>query len=399
MHEPLAYEREPYRSRLETTVVRTGTDGPRPYAVLSDTIFYPEGGGQPADRGTLDGVAVTDVQKRDGEVRHYLARSVEVGPAALELDWARRFDHMQQHTAQHLLSAVAQDRFGWATTAFHLGEVVSDIELATPHLGPEDLQRLEDAVAAEVRAARPVEARRVPPADYAKLPVRSRGLPEGHTGDIRLVEIAGVDLNTCGGTHLRSTAEIEVVQLLGTESLRGGTRLFYAAGGRARRRLRTHEERNAALRAVLGVADEGLPGAVEAKLEQLRAAERRNRTLEQTLAASMAGGLSARPGPLVADHAEGQDAGFLSRVARQAVAADPGKVVFLTATQEQQSFFVLAVGAEVPIDANAVGKEIARVLGGRGGGSGGLFQGKAASLTAREAALAELHRTVPGAGV
>ena len=173
------------------------------------------------------------MQKTDGAIRHVLASPVAPGPADLRLDWERRFDHMQQHTGQHLLSAVAQDRFGWATTAFHLGPDVSDVELAAPSLPAADLARLEEAVAAEIRAARAVVPRRVPLEEFRALPVRSRGLPEGFTGDVRLVEIAGVDLNTCGGTHLSNTAEIELVALLGTEALRGGTRVFFAAGGRA----------------------------------------------------------------------------------------------------------------------------------------------------------------------
>ena len=111
----------------------------------------------------------------------------------VELDWARRFDHMQQHTAQHLLTAVAADRFGWPTTAFHLGEHVSDVELDVAAIDEEQLRSLENAVAAEVRAARPVTARRVSRDEYERTDVRSRGLPAGHAGDVRLVEIDGVD--------------------------------------------------------------------------------------------------------------------------------------------------------------------------------------------------------------
>ncbi|MCM3876325.1 MAG: alanyl-tRNA editing protein, partial [Thermoanaerobaculia bacterium] len=110
---PPAYEREPYRTSLETSILETGDDGGRPWAVLGDTVCYPEGGGQPADHGVLNGIAVHDVQKAGasgdksgGQIRHYLAAPVAPGPARVQLDWERRFDHMQQHTGQHLLSAV-----------------------------------------------------------------------------------------------------------------------------------------------------------------------------------------------------------------------------------------------------------------------------------------------------
>ncbi|BDU72048.1 alanyl-tRNA editing protein [Mesoterricola silvestris] len=389
MSDLAAYERDPYLTELDTAVVRAGDDG-RPFAVLADTVLYPEGGGQPPDHGSLGAAEVLDVQKRDGEVRHYLSAPVAPGPARVRLDWDRRFDHMQQHTGQHLLTAVAQDRFAWATTAFHLGEEVCDIELATPAIRGAELRALEEAVAAEIRAARPVSAARVKPGDLAGLQVRSRGLPEGFTGDVRLVTIQGVDTNTCGGTHVRSTAELEAVALLGTEGLRGGTRLFFVAGGRARRRLAAHETRNAALRTLLGAPDAGLVPALEGRLEQMRALDRRVRALEEDLAGLVVEALASRPGPVADHHFEGRDAGFLQRAARQLAAAAPHKAVFFTSTLEGQHFFLLTAGEASALDVPARGRELAALLGGRGGGSGRLFQGKASTLEARGAAAALL---------
>jgi alanyl-tRNA synthetase len=390
MSDLAAYERDPYLRRLEAVALQAGTEEGQPYAVLNDTILYPEGGGQPADHGFLGAVAVVDVQKRDSILRHYLAAPVAPGPVTVTLDWTRRFEHMQQHTGQHLLTAVAQDRFGWQTTSFHLGDAVSDVELAAPGLTGEDLAALEEAVAAEIRAARPITARRVDPADLPGLPVRSRGLPEGFQGDVRLVEIAGLDLNTCGGTHLRATSELETLLLLGTEAVRGGTRLFFVAGGRARRRAGQAERRNAQLRTLLGTADDALPGAVTAKLEQLKGAERRVRVLEEELADQLAAALAARPGPFVDHHCEGKDAGFLQRTARQLALAAPDKTALLTATQGGASFFVLACGAQGPAELGPLGREVAALLGAKGGGAARLFQGKAASLEARDRAKAHI---------
>jgi alanyl-tRNA synthetase len=333
---------------------------------------------------------VLDVQKRAGEVRHYLAGPVLPGPVGVRLQWPRRFEHMQQHTGQHLLTAVAQDRFGWATTAFHLGEEVSDIELGVPRVGEDQLRTLEEAVAAEIRHDRPVTCRRVDPEQLSGLNVRSRGLPEGFQGDVRLVEIEGLDLNTCGGTHLRSTAELESLCLLGTEPVRGGTRLFYVAGGRVRARMAAHEQRNGALRALLGAPDPGLAAAVSARLEQVRDLEKRVRMLEDELGEGLAAALAMRPEAVVEHHFEGKDAAFLQRAARQLVAQSPGKTVFFTATAAGQSFFLLASGDASPLDTAALGREIAVLLSARGGGSGRLFQGKAGSLEGRDQALARL---------
>ncbi|MDR3685249.1 MAG: alanyl-tRNA editing protein [Geothrix sp.] len=386
-----AYERDPYATTLETRILKGGEEKGCPFVVLEDTVFYPEGGGQPCDLGTVNGVAVLDVQKRQGELRHLLGAALPEGPASLKLDWARRFDHMQQHTGQHLLTAVAQDRFQWETTAFHLGPQVCDIELSAHAISLREMAQLEEAVASEIRAHHEISARWVSPGAYGQEPVRSRGLPEGHTGDIRLVQIAGVDLNTCGGTHLRHSGEIEVLKLLGTEAIRGGTRLFYVAGGRARLRLGAHENRSAALRALLGAPDEELVSALQIKLDQLLALERRSRKLEEDLAEYQAAALAARPGALVEAHLEHRDMAFLQKLARGILGLDPAKAVFLTAEAGGQGIFLLSAGEGSPLDVPAAGKALAAVLGAKGGGAGKTFQGKAPSLAARAEALARLQ--------
>jgi alanyl-tRNA synthetase len=390
-----AYEGDPYAVSLEAHILRSGEEKGRAFVILEDTIFYPEGGGQPCDLGTVNGVPVLDVQKRDGTIRHYLDAVVPEGPATLVLDWPRRFDHMQQHTGQHLLTAVAQDRFGWGTTAFHLGGTTCDIEVDAASITVGDMERLEEAVAVEIRSRREVTARWVNPEDYTHEDVRSRGLPEGHQGDIRLVQIEGVDLNTCGGTHLRHTGEIEVLKLLGTEGIRGGTRLFYVAGGRARRRLGAHEQRNGVLRTLLGAPDEELVSALQIKLDQLLALERRSRRSEESLAEYMSAALAARPGTLAEAHLEGRDMAFLQKLARGILAADPAKAVFLTTDQGGQGLFLLSAGEASGLDVPAVGKAVASMLGAKGGGSGRNFQGKAESLV-NLAGAAALIRTELG---
>jgi alanyl-tRNA synthetase len=390
-----AYERDPYLAELHTEVVGAGADGGRPYAVLADTICYPAGGGQPADRGRLGDVEIVDTQRVAGEIHHYLSAPVPLGPATLRLDWQRRFDHMQQHTGQHLLTAVAHDRFAWPTTAFHLGDDVCDVELDVPTLTRPQLDALEDAVDAEVRAARPVSPRWVTPEQYATLAVRSRGLPAGHSGEIRLVEIAGLDLNTCGGTHLRSTAEIGSMKLLGTEAMRGGTRVFFVAGRRVLHRLERHERRTAALRVLLGAPDDELPAVLQAKLDELRALEKRARATEDDLAAATVEALVARAGVLIDSHFEGRDLPFLQRIGRGIAAASPSRAALLTAAAGGDACFLLTAGEALPLDVQAVGRQVAAALGGRGGGPARLFQGKAASLAGRDAAVAAVRQALP----
>ncbi len=153
----LAFHRDPYLAELETEVVEVGEADGRPWAITADTVFYPEGGGQPADHGVMGAARVVDVHRRDGRVVHLLTEPIHPGPIHQRLDWRRRFDHMQQHSAQHLLTAVADVWFGWPTTAFHLGDEVCDIELDVPSVEVPRLAELEEAVAREIREARPID--------------------------------------------------------------------------------------------------------------------------------------------------------------------------------------------------------------------------------------------------
>ncbi len=377
MTELTAYERDPRLTTLETTLVAVETRDGAPWLALEDTLFYPEGGGQPADAGTIAGQAVLDVQRVEGRILHRVDAAPPLGPVAIELDWTRRLDHMQQHSAQHLLTAIAHDRFGWATTAFHLGETLSDVELDVAALDRAQLGTLEDAVAEAIEAAHPITPRRVSPEEYEKLAVRTRGLPDG-LESIRLVEIEGHDLNTCGGTHVASTAEIGGIKLLHTESLRGGTRVYFVAGQRLRRRLATHEARNARLREVLGVADDELPDNAAGKVAQLKALLRREKSLTAALGKAVAAELAAQPEARVARYWPEHDMAFLQQVARQALAAAPDKTLVLSAGERGQGVFLVAAGAEAETDVRALGATVAETLEGRGGGSGTQYQGKAA---------------------
>jgi alanyl-tRNA synthetase len=392
-----AYERDAYLTELDTDVLEVGDDGGRPYAVTADTVFYPEGGGQPADRGTMAGADVTGVVRVAGVVRHHLAEPIGRGPVHQRIDWSRRFDHMQQHTAQHLLTALALVRFGWPTTAFHLGPRLSDVELDGPALSRDDLDRLEDAVNHEVRAARAVTVRYAEASRMGDLGVRSRILPQDFaSNELRLVEIEGIDLNTCGGTHVCSTAEIGAVALLGAEPMRGGTRVFFVAGDRVRQRLVEHELRNARLRSILDSADDDLPGVVELRISKEKQLARDRRRLTEELAEEVAGALAAEPDLVVARHWDEHDMGFLQKLGRRLVETAPTKVVLLTSGVGREGLFVIAAGSDAAIDVAVVGPDVAAVMDGRGGGAAGLFQGRAARPAAWREAAALLRARVQG---
>jgi alanyl-tRNA synthetase len=386
----LAYERDSYLTELDTEVIETGKDAERPFVVTAETVFYPEGGGQPADHGFMGDVGVVDVRKVDGMIRHYLNDEPPLGQVRQTLDWDRRFDHMQQHTGQHLLTAVALGRFGWATTAFHMGPMVSDIELDVGSIGDDDLRRLEDAVALEIRASRPVTVRHAQIDEMEALGVRSRLLPEGLSGEIRLVEIEGLDLNTCGGTHLRSTAEIGAVALIGTETMRGGTRLFFIAGDRVRRRLAEHEARNLKLRTLLGAADDDLPELVELRLGREKQLAREHRQLLAKLAVAEAERLASSDEPVIAGHWDDRELPFLQEIGKRLLELSPDRVALLTAGTGCEGAFLLVAGEGSGLELGTVGPEICAILDGRGGGRAPFFQGKATAIGRRDEALNRL---------
>ncbi|MBK6768703.1 MAG: hypothetical protein IPG72_06790 [Ardenticatenales bacterium] len=414
-HVPAAYLREPYRTSIETTVAARGDDARGPWIELVDTVLYPEGGGQPSDRGFVDGQAVADVQRVAGVIRHVLeagaACPVPKAAVHVELDWDRRFDHMQQHTAQHVLTAVAADRFGWLTTAFHLGPDTSDIEVAVPELGRDGLEALESAVAIELRAAHVVGSTYVDPADLGGQGVRSRGLPEAHSGPVRLVSIGTLDVATCGGTHVANTAEVEALALLGAERMRGGVRLTWVAGGRVRRRMAAHEARTAVLRRTLGAADGALLDAVDAQMARLAAAERRAVDLEaeivrstaERIAAPRDAGTWAEPLPdgppsvLTAYEADAP-AARLTAIARAVTALRPDSLIVVAGGTEPDGRVVIASAASADDRrVRAVAEAVFAVLDGRGGGRNGLYQGSTPSPERLRSAPASLAAAVQAA--
>lgn len=334
--------------------------------LLDDSVLYPEGGGQPADHGTLDGVPVQDVQRDPRGVLHRTQGPLPVGPVRAEVDWARRFDHMQQHTAQHLLTALALRGFDRRTVGFHLGERLSTIDL-DGELTPDQQAQLFESANQEIREDRPVRHRI---AREDELPqVRSRGLPADHTGPIRVVEIEGLDLNTCGGTHLRRLGEAQLVHLARYERYKGGCRLHVQAGGRALRALREGTERDRRLSELLSGPPERFEESLRRWKEDLREQLRRAEALEAELGAHL-GSEAREAGEPVWIHRPGASMSALLHIAE---AAGPSARLLLTGGEEETIFLV----SGEPGFVGALGPLVAERLCGRGGGRPGRYQGKA----------------------
>jgi len=377
------YDDDAALDRVETRVIAAGLEQGRPWVRLEETIFYPEGGGQPADRGTIAGIPVLHVESRGSEILHFLEKPVCEGPALALLDAARRFDFRQQHTAQHLLTALLQDRHGRPTTSFHLGESVTAIEIEGAVPPRDALARWEEEVNDAIRRNAAVRTRFVDPGALDGIPVRTRGLPEGHSGALRLVEIEGLDRNTCGGTHVSSLAEIQIVHLLDAEPARGGARLRFLAGGRVLRELRRLGELEDDLKRRIGTSSQEFGQVLEGWHAERKRLERRARDLERTVAEGVAQELRARPHARLARIVPGASPELLRSIASLVLEKRPEAVVVLLGASRgsggEVSFLVQA-GASGPEDVAAIGEDLRRALAGKGGGRGRLFQGRAASL-------------------
>ena len=227
------YYDDSYTARFSARVASRNTHRGRAAVELEATYFYPEGGGQEADRGRIGGLEVVDVQADDeGRVWHVVAGDAPSLEDALEseVDWARRFDHMQQHTGQHILSAAFERELGAATLSSHLGEERSNIEVALASTDWEAIAALERAANAVVWQDRPVERHWVDDEGVKRFALRK---PPKFAGRIRIVEIPDWDVSACGGTHTLRTGEVGVIKIVRWERVRGNLRFEFLCGGRA----------------------------------------------------------------------------------------------------------------------------------------------------------------------
>ena len=376
---PPLYETDAYAKQVRTKVLDVSSG--ESWVTLADTVLYPEGGGQPSDHGDIEGVTVVELTRTAEGIRHTLAGPSPFRPGdevEVTLDWSRRFDHMQQHTAQHLLTALAHRETGRRTTSFHLGATVSDIELEGAPVTADELERLEALANAAARAAHPVRTHRISKEEYeSRNDIRTRGLPAHHSGDVRLVEIEALDLTACGGTHVASTAELGGIKVLGAEGMRGGTRVHWVAGNRLLSRLADHEDRAEALRGILRVGTEELGDAVAQRMEQLKTSQKEMRALEEDLADALVTGYSTGDANAVVRHFEGRSGAFIRTLAGRFAQSAPHRVAFFTAEEGDTVPFVIVAGATSGLAASDLGTRVASALGAKGGGREPFFQGKA----------------------
>jgi alanyl-tRNA synthetase len=228
--------------------------------VLDSTALYPTSGGQPHDLGKLDDAVVLDVREDGEDVVHVVDRELPLGSVSGCLDWARRLDHMQQHTGQHLLSAMFQERYGRPTVSFHLGSELCTIDLRGPEPTEEILEGAERAANQVISEDRPIAVRYGTAEEFAELGVRKE---VQRSGILRAIEVEGADLQPCGGTHVKSTAQIGIVQVRRCTKMRQDWRVEFVCGRRATRVARHDFQLLRRAADELGCAPDDVPASVQ----------------------------------------------------------------------------------------------------------------------------------------
>ena len=394
MNERLYYE-DAYRTSFVAQVTERLTLQDQPAVRLSQSAFYPTSGGQPHDTGSLNGTAVVDVQVgADGAVLHLLAHSLPEETTSVngQIDWPRRYDHMQQHSGQHLLSQVFYRRLGLETVSVHFGDVLNTLDLDGPPLSASQLATVETAANETVWQDRPIRAYWITEAEKEKVPLRRAPTVQGK---MRIVEIDKFDWSACGGTHVRRTGEIGLISLLRIEKHRGRSRVHFVCGRRA---LVDATQRRGLLAATAGLLDSGVhdvPELVSKLQDALRGAEKELNAQGEALveyqarellaAAETAAGLR-----LVAREMADAEPASVQKLAR-ALIAEPGVVALLGCAQRGKGTVVFARSQDLSLHVGNLLRDTLRQFGGGGGGRPDFAQGggvPAEKLTAvLEAAL------------
>ncbi|TKJ33460.1 alanyl-tRNA editing protein [bacterium (candidate division B38) B3_B38] len=384
------YLKNPYLATFSARVLAQNKTEQGHEVLLDQTAFYPTSGGQPHDQGTLNGIAVRDVLLKDDEIFHLLEQPLSVSKVKGEIDWMLRSDHMQQHTGQHLLTAVFIELCQASTVSFHLGRELSTIDLDIGLLTELQVEQVEELANQYIIKNLPIKAYEVSPEEFSRLKLRKKELPEG-VKSIRIVEIEGVDLSHCGGTHLRSTSEIGLIKVIGWEKYKGNMRVSFLCGRRALKDYRQKHKVMQGVSASLSVKPEKLSEAVDKLREEGKGYRRELKHLKERLAGFIAQELIDGAAPhegfkLVKMIFRQEDLQVVKSAIIKAVNQEP--LLVLAGVESQgmgHLIFASSKGLGLPLGEAL--RESCKVIDGKGGGGEGFAQGAGTNPQHLEKAL------------
>jgi alanyl-tRNA synthetase len=386
-HTERLYYTDCYLKEFSARVVRTSPDPRGTRVYLDRTAFYPESGGQPSDRGMLGGIPVLDVIDEGEAVAHILADTPAEEAVQGSIDWERRFDHMQQHTGQHILSAAFERMGGYKTLSFHLGTESATIDLDSDRVGAKQIEEAGNLANRVVFENRAVQISFRSAAEAQQLDLRK---PTFREGDIRLVEVVGFDLSACGGTHVSGTGSVGIICIRKVERAKGLTRVEFVCGGRALRRARQDFSILSEAAQLFSTGLEGVPELITKQAQDLRDAGKSVQRLMEDLAQLEAAQLwqqapekaGVRIVRCVFASAEGKKA----KLTAHALGKQAGAIALIGVKGTPTAlFFSQSTGGRANL--SDVMKQTLAKFGGKGGGTRDFSQGGGLPENQLEAAL------------
>ncbi|SOC42425.1 alanyl-tRNA editing protein [Ureibacillus acetophenoni] len=392
----LFYYQDSMIKEFKADVVRTGVEeDDRPYFVLSNTAFYPTGGGQPHDTGYINDIRVTDVEKVENEIRHYVEGDV---PSSLngivtgKLDWDRRFDHMQQHCGQHILSATFVELFDFATVSFHLGSEIVTIDLNTEHVTDEQLALVEKRANEIIIENRTIETKWVIKDELSQYPLRKDVTVDE---DIRLVIIPDYDYNGCGGTHPTSTGQVSLLKIMGTEKMKKNTRVSFVCGNRVLKQLDMRKRVLSEVARNLSVPEEEAAGALQKVMKDAKATEKALGEAQDALLVYEARDLATNSENNVAAASfVNRSVQTLQKLGRAIVSENNNLIALLVSENDGKLQFVASKGTNVVFSMKEVSSKVLPLINGKGGGNESTVQGGGEKILSAESLLAEMKNIV-----
>ncbi len=382
------YYRDCYLREFEAEVLAAEPDGKAFRVYLDRSAFYPDSGGQASDHGMIAGIPVLNVIDEGELVAHVMERPPAGRRVSGQIDWARRFDHMQQHTGQHIISAAFEQIDNYGTVSFHLGSATSSIDLDSDRLGRRQLEEAEELANRIIFEDREVHILFKSTAEASQMSLRK---PTEREGEVRVIEIPEFDLSACGGTHVNRTGAVGTILVRKFERLKGLTRVEFVCGRRALAAARNDFEVLSDAARLFSGAAENLPALISKQSEELKAAMKAREKLIKRIAEYSAVELHA-----VAPEVKGrkvvrrifaaEDAEEAKAIAH-ALARQPATVALL-GVQGKPAMLIFAQTASGPPDMGSILKQTVAKVGGKGGGARDFAQGGGVDETRLEEALA-----------
>ncbi|WP_066314191.1 DHHA1 domain-containing protein [Bacillus sp. FJAT-29814] len=371
------YYRDPYIKSFDAEVLKQEKDQEGNwYVVLNQTAFYPTGGGQPFDTGTIAGQKVINVEEIDGEIRHYLHAplSETSGRVEGEIDWHRRFDHMQQHLGQHILSAAFEQLYDYETIGFHLGNEIVTIDLETEALTQTEIERVETLANQVILENRPIEVKWVTQEELDQYPLRKETKVKEN---IRLVIIPDFDYNGCGGTHTKWTGEVRALKILDWERQKKKVRLQFICGDRVINQLGQKQKVLLQLTKLLNAPEEEMEQVVVRMLEQRKAMDKSVEQLKEELLEYEAKELIEKhqAASAVSEVFQNRSIQELQKLARMIIGKNENTAALLVSQQDDRLQLVCARGSARTENMRSLAQSAFSLINGKGGGNDSFAQG------------------------